>query len=670
MRLLADTPIKRKLIVINMIISGVAIFVSCLVFVISDFRRQHGVMIADLATTATILADNSTASLSFNDPDSAKQTLNSLTTRPYIVGAAIYDKDGKVFATYSSGVGAVSFTAPPPQADGHSTNSVFTTLFRGIELGGERIGTIYLQLDMTDARARLNYYIYMLVLMIFVATGTAFLLSSRLQKTISAPIYHLAGVVHKVAAENNYALRAVKQGEDEMGSLIDGFNEMLNQLQQRDLALQEAHNHLEKRVEERTKELANSLSLLNATLDSTTDGIIAVSKSGEVICCNSQYVAMWGMDCAPPENQPNTAAVAFIAARVKNPDEYLQRVEFIKTHSDIDAFDVLELKDGRLFERFVKPQWVGGEIEGRVISFRDITERRRAEQEFENVHRQLLEASRQAGMAEVASNVLHNVGNVLNSVNVSTNLVTENMKRSKVAALAKVATLLHDHTHDLAAFITEDPKGKLLPGFLQQLCEHLRNEQHGTIKELESLRNNIDHIKEIVAMQQSYSKVSGVKEIVNVVDLIEDTLHMSEGALQRHGVSIVREFEAVPMINTEKHKILQILVNLVRNAKYACSECANPDKRITLRVTNDAEWIKIAVIDTGVGISADNLTRIFGHGFTTRKDGHGFGLHSGALAAKELGGVLHVHSDGLGLGATFTLELPKDVVPEAQCLSA
>jgi signal transduction histidine kinase len=172
------------------------------------------------------------------------------------------------------------------------------------------------------------------------------------------------------------------------------------------------------------------------------------------------------------------------------------------------------------------------------------------------------------------------------------------------------------------------------------------------------LRRNVEHIKEIVAMQQNYATVGGVKEMINVVNLVEDSLRMNESALRRHQVEVVREFEPVPTLNVEKHKILQILVNLLRNAKHACQHSERADKRLTVRVANGDGRIKISVIDNGVGIPPEHLTRIFSHGFTTRKDGHGFGLHSGALAAKEMGGSLTVHSDGTGLGATFTFELP------------
>jgi len=250
------------------------------------------------------------------------------------------------------------------------------------------------------------------------------------------------------------------------------------------------------------------------------------------------------------------------------------------------------------------------------------------------------------------------VGNVLNSVNVSTTLLLESARKSKVASLPKVVGLLDEHADDLGAFITTDPKGKQLPAYLVQLSEQLAEEQKQGMAELESLRRNVEHIKEIVAMQQSYAVVSGVTEVVSVTELVEDAARMNLAALARHEVEVVREYGETPVVTVEKHKVLQILVNLIRNAKYACDESERPDKEIRLKTSQHEGRVRIAVIDNGVGIAAENRTRIFNHGFTTRKEGHGFGLHSGALAAKELGGALIAQSDGLGKGATFILELP------------
>jgi PAS domain S-box-containing protein len=342
---------------------------------------------------------------------------------------------------------------------------------------------------------------------------------------------------------------------------------------------------------------------------------------------------------------------------------------------DQEAFERVvrgEAPDYRMEKRYIRKDgalvWVNvnmtvirdaaGQPLRTVAAIEDITERRRAQAELENLQRQLVDASREAGMAEIATSVLHNVGNVLNSINVSTGLVVASVKKSRAPSLARVVILLQEHAQDLGAFITQDSRGKHVPAHLAQLAEHLQAEQEANVRELELLRRNVDHVKEIVALQQNYASFGGVKEMINVVDLVEDSLRINEGALSRHEVEVVREFGSVPTLNVEKHKILQILVNLLRNAKYACHDSGRADKRLTVRVANGEGRIRISVIDNGVGIPPENLTRIFNHGFTTRKDGHGFGLHSGALAAQEMGGSLTVHSDGPGQGAAFTLELP------------
>ncbi len=318
-------------------------------------------------------------------------------------------------------------------------------------------------------------------------------------------------------------------------------------------------------------------------------------------------------------------------------------------------------KDGTEFDlewQIAPLRDVGGKITHFVAIQRDITERKQLEAERETLHRELVDVSRRAGMAEIATNVLHNVGNVLNSVNISTGLIMMSVKKFRASSLARIVALLQEHAHDLGTFITTDARGKHLPAHLAQLSEHLIADQAATVGELDSLRHNVEHIKEIVAMQQRYATFGGVKEVINVIDLVEESLRMNEASFRNHGVEVIREFGEVPPLNVEKHKILQILINVLRNAKYACDDSGRPDKKMTVRVCNGDGGVKISVIDNGVGIPAENLERIFNHGFTTRQGGHGFGLHSGALAAEEMGGSLNVQSTGLGQGATFTLELP------------
>ena len=405
--------------------------------------------------------------------------------------------------------------------------------------------------------------------------------------------------------------------------------------------------------------LRQSESEFRLVWDSSGDGMRLTNREGIMLRVNDAYCRMVEKSRAELEGQLLTIV-----------------------HSDANADFVLSTYQKRVDSNTLVPHletevtlWNGAkawfdlsnsllEVPGKppcVLSiFRDITPRKQTEAELANMHRQLLEVSRQAGMAEVATSVLHNVGNVLNSVNVSSSLIADRVRASKAANLAKAAALLRDHENDLAEFLANDPKGRQLPGYLNSLADHLTGEQEEILKEVKSLAGYIDHIKEIITMQQSYARVMGVVESLPVVDLVEDALRLNAGAMERHHVQVIREYFDVPPILVDKHKVLQILVNLLRNAKYALDDRGHTDKRMVLQVgLNGNDMVKISVIDNGVGIPPENLTRIFEHGFTTRKEGHGFGLHNGALVAKELGGALRAHSDGPGKGAAFILELPR-----------
>ena len=289
---------------------------------------------------------------------------------------------------------------------------------------------------------------------------------------------------------------------------------------------------------------------------------------------------------------------------------------------------------------------------------RDIAERIAAQERERVLQQQLRDASHHAGMAEVATSVLHNVGNVLNSVNVSADVVISSLRASPLSGLHRVVSLMKEHPEDLGAFIDRDPRGRLLPTYLTELAKQLGGDQEKALHEIDSLKNNIAHIKEIVAMQQRYARVGGATETIDLTQLVDESLRINQSGFERHTITVVKEFEEIPQITVDKHKVLQILVNLIRNAKDACDSTGEVMKRVTVRVARCARGVQVAVSDTGVGIAPENMIRIFNHGFTTKKTGHGFGLHSGALAARELGGELRAHSDGPGSGATFVLELP------------
>jgi signal transduction histidine kinase len=293
--------------------------------------------------------------------------------------------------------------------------------------------------------------------------------------------------------------------------------------------------------------------------------------------------------------------------------------------------------------------------------------------ELHEAQNELVTTARKAGMAQIANNVLHNVGNVLNSVNVSAGLIGGRIRDSKVSGLGKAVQLLEENLADLGTFLARDARGQALPGYLRKLVATLADEKQSIAAELGTLIRSIDHIKEIVATQHTYSGASSVLESVRVEDLLEDALRMNADSVARHRIDVVTDFAAVPTLRLDKHLLLQILVNLLSNARRAMDGVIDRPHRIALRMRiielADERRLQIRVEDNGEGIAPENLVRLFSHGFTTRKNGHGFGLHSSALAAKEMAGTLTAHSDGRGKGAVFSLELPilpaEDVVNTA-----
>lgn len=300
-----------------------------------------------------------------------------------------------------------------------------------------------------------------------------------------------------------------------------------------------------------------------------------------------------------------------------------------------------------------------GKIIGASKIARDITRRKQAELRLEQTHNQMLEVSRQAAMAEFATGILHNVGNVLNSVNVASNCLAASLKKSKAANLAKAVALIQEHQNDLGSFFANDPKGPKVISYLAQLATQLTEEQSVAVRELDELQANIEHIKAIVTTQQDAAKSSTRRETVSLPELVEDAFKLNQNALARGSIEVVKDFQAMPLVTIPKHTVLQILINLIRNAIQA-SDGVRGRKRLTARLSRntDNNRVFIAISDCGCGIAPENLGRIFSHGFTTKKDGHGFGLHSARQTAIDMGGSLTVHSEGIGRGATFTLELP------------
>ncbi len=279
---------------------------------------------------------------------------------------------------------------------------------------------------------------------------------------------------------------------------------------------------------------------------------------------------------------------------------------------------------------------------------------------LEQARSALVETARTAGMSEIATGILHNVGNVLNSVNISASLVSQRVDGLCIDDLERLSEVLEEHKEDLPEFLATDPRGQHIQPFLSALVVQLGEEQKTIRGEVASLADGIDHICELIKSQQSLAKGTRLIEPTDLAERIDEAIRITQRV---QGVDpelvIVRRFDDLPLIELDKHKLLEILVNLVQNARQAMQSVTGTREMVLELRCLDGERVHIAVQDSGIGIAPDTLQQVFSMGFTTREEGHGFGLHSSANAASEMGGTLKAMSDGPGRGAKFVLELPR-----------
>ncbi|WP_395855832.1 AAA family ATPase [Cystobacter fuscus] len=280
--------------------------------------------------------------------------------------------------------------------------------------------------------------------------------------------------------------------------------------------------------------------------------------------------------------------------------------------------------------------------------------------ELKRAQAQLVETARRTGMAEVASNVLHDVGNALTSIVVDTALMRDTLATSRVGRLRQAATLLEDNRAHLADFLTRDARGHPLVDYFLQLAGELEQEQASLATSLDTMDSQVSRVRSIVEGQQAHATSTLLWEECDLGELMEEALRLQHGALLRAQVTVSREVQALPPVKIDKHKVLTILLNLLNNARQALEALPQPAPRLTLRLSQEGGWVRMQVMDTGVGLAPDIRPHLFTQGFTTRSHGHGIGLHSSALAARLMGGRLTLDSEGPGRGTTATLFLPSN----------
>jgi PAS domain S-box-containing protein len=662
---LRDRSVGEKITFVIMLISALVLllaFAALFCFQAYTLRQQSA---HELAVVGEITAHNCAAAVMFKDESAAAQILTGLKTMPQIVSARLELMDQQRLAYFGDLRDELEIKAARLKS-GFRIDGNRILLAQPVMLDGKSEGTLHLVADlgaMTSQLLKLYGGIFALVLA--ASLLLAFLLSRQFLRFVTNPILRLAGTARTIAEYHDYSVRATKVCEDEIGGLTDAFNQMLMQIQFQDSALQKARHELQEQVTALQREIGErkraeaEQARLTAILEATPDIVMSANPNGIPFYLNRAGHEILGVAQDRDISGRKTLYLRPEWARgIISKDRLPEAIRNGSWAGETTIF----ARDGKgipVSQVLIAHKNPEGEVEYFSTVLRDMTAHREAEEALRISQQKLLDTSRLAGMAEVATGVLHNVGNVLNSVNVSAGLVVEKLRRSKAPKLAKAAALLTTHDGDLGEYLTKDVNGQKLPGYLAKLGEFFILENSELLDEVDQLSRNIEHIKEVVAMQQSYAKVSGVFENLQAHRLVEDAIAMNIGAFERHGVKVERRFSAVPAIRVDRHKVLQILINLIRNAKYALDDIERTDKKLTISISAPNEhFVHIVVADNGIGIPQENLTRVFAHGFTTRKGGHGFGLHSGANAARSIGGAITVASPGIGQGATFTLELP------------
>lgn len=298
----------------------------------------------------------------------------------------------------------------------------------------------------------------------------------------------------------------------------------------------------------------------------------------------------------------------------------------------------------------------------------DISERVTAEQRERLLQKQLRETSHQSGMAEVATGVLHNVGNVLNSLGVSSSAARARLSTSPLERLERVATMLDANRHTLGEFFANDPRGRRLPEYLSALGGKLRQDVEDLNRELDAIQDHVRYLCKIVQAQQSFARGNGAEEAVNVRELLETALTLKGQELR--SAQITCDIPDLPEVWTNRYKLLQIIVNFIANASDAVAGNEPGKRRIAVRAQLTGGWVEIAVGDSGVGMAAELLEHVWEFGFTTKTHGHGFGLHSAAVAAQQLGGSVAASSAGPGQGACFSVKIPARLKSETGSAAA
>ena len=634
-----DLSIRSKLTLIVMITTCTAIWLACASFFAFDIHTLRQSRMHDNETGAGVVASNSTAALAFNDPVVAHEILQSVSSKEHVVAAALYRDDGAIFATYVRDA-EHPFAFPAPEPDGARFEKKLLVVFRTVLLDGHRLGTVFLASDLAEFDQLLRVYSILSSLIVLGLSIVAFLMAARMQRAISDPILLLAQTTRRVTTARDYSLRATRGANDEIGLLVDGFNGMLTEIQRRDRVLQQARDELEIRVEQRTAELRQEISVrkdaeaalreseqrARLLLDSTAEAIYGLDPLGRCTFLNRAGLRLLGYSDVRellgrnlhdlthhtrPDGSPYPRSECPVAETLRTGEAH---------HSDAE---IMWRSDGTSFaaEYWSYPIKRDGQIVGAVVTLIDITARRAAQQAI-LMAKEAAESANRA-KSEFLANMSHEIRTPMNGIIGMTELALD--------------TPLNQEQKDY----------------------------------LQLVRSSADSLLRVINDVLDFSKIEAGRLDLDQADFdLRETVNqtLKTLAVRAHKKGLELSSRIAPdvpeMLSGDADRMRQVLVNLVGNAiKFTHKGSVLVDVgRDDRSMEADPFRLHFIVSDTGIGIPVEKQKVIFEafsqvDGSTTRQyGGTGLGLTITKRLVEMMGGKVWVESE-LGKGSTFHFTL-------------
>jgi PAS domain S-box-containing protein len=638
--------LRRKITYVIMINTFAALCAAGFAFAGYGLYRFKEMRLGDLNALANILGTNSTAALAFKDRNAARDILQALAAKPHILAAVIYDPDGEPFALYHNGSPKDLYIPPPVGTDISQVTSNRVLVFQSIYFSGEKVGTVLLEADTTEYRELLEGYLLFFGLIVAAVSLGAFVMAARLQRPISNPILDLAWTTKMVTSSRDYSIRAGKRSDDEVGVLIDGFNAMLEQIQNRDIELRQAGEDLERRVDERTlmleqevadrqraqEALHESEGRIRLLLDSTAEAIFGIDREGKFTFCNPATLRMLGFEkgdvllgMSGHKVMHHTRADGTPYPEKECPI-VVSRSDGGGIHLDTEVF---WRADGTSFpaEYWAYPIRKEGEVVGAVVTFLDITERKRAEAAILEAKDAAESANR--AKSEFLANMSHEIRTPMNGIIGMTDLAL-----------------------DTALTIEQ-------------------REYLGLVKSsADSLLGVINDILDFSKIEAGRLELEEIEFAIR--DVLQDTLKtLAVRADKKRLELLVHVSPKVPeALVGDPTRLRQLIVNLVGNA-IKFTERGNIVVDVELEeISDEAVHLHFRVSDTGIGIPLEKQQVIFesfaqADGSTTRRfGGTGLGLTISRQLVDLMGGVMWVESEpGKGSTFHFTTSFRQGVAP-------